>query len=116
MAGFYGASGVLAHKLIEGNVVPYEETGVTVAGTKQAIAPDPERAHLVFYNLSDSEMVIGFSSAVGASFGMLIPPNGGFMEMNLLDDLDAVTQSVWVYCASATKAYYIYHTRRDISI
>jgi len=112
MSRFYGAAASLAQKLIGGNVVPYNLNPTLAGGVEQILSPDPERAQLTIYNLSASDVFVGFDADVSSTNGFYLGPNGGFMSMNLLDDLDAITQPIWIYTSVAGGKVFVYYSRR----
>ena len=76
----------------------------------------PERTLILLYNLSASEIYIGFSGNVGATNGMLIPPSGGFMSLNVTEDYEAVTLPLFAFSTLAGNQLYIITTRRETGI
>lgn len=108
-----GAAALLAEKDLKGSLVTNERNPTTVAGAGNVLNGDPERTIMLLYNLSASEIYAGFSGDVGASNGILIPPAGGFMMLNVTEDYEATTLPIWVYSAAAGNQLYIMTTRRE---
>lgn len=108
-----GAAAILARKDIKGDVVANELNPVTVAGVVNVLGGDPERVQFLLYNLGASTIYMGFSGDVGATNGILVPPNGGFVGVNAYDDYDLATIAVYVSCTVAGNQLYILSTRRE---
>lgn len=110
-----GASVIFAKRFLDGITVLQESNPVTNAGVKNLLGGDPERVQLTIYNLGASEVYIGFSGDVSSSNGMLIPPSGGFMGINVRDDFDMIINPIYVYCAVAANQLYMVVNRREIA-
>lgn len=111
-----GAAALLAEKDLKGSLVTNERNPVTVVGAQNILAADPERTIMMLYNLSASEIYVGFTGSVGADNGFLIPPSGGFIQLNVTDDYEAVTLPIFVYSAAAGNQLYIMTTRRETGL
>lgn len=111
-----GAAALLAEKDLKGSLVTNEINPVTVVGAQNVLAGDPERTIMLLYNLSASEIYVGFSGNVGANNGMIVPPAGGFITLNVTEDYEAVTLPIFVYSAAAGNQLYIMTTRRETGI
>lgn len=112
----HGASVVFSRRFLEGITVLKETNPTTDAGSKQILGADPERVQLTIYNLSASEVYAGFSADVGSNNGMLIPPAGGFLNMNVRDDFDMVIHPVYIYSAAAGNQLYVVSNRREVKL
>lgn len=113
MARPNGAAAELAAKDLKGYQVTNETNPVTVVGAQNVLPGDPERTLWIIYNLSASDIYVGFGGEVGANNGMIVPSGGGFITMNVTEDYEAVTLPVWVYSSAAGNQLYIMSTRRD---
>lgn len=111
-----GAAQILTEKDLKGLLVTNEINPVTVAGAQNILGSDPERTIMLIVNLSASEIYVGFTGSVGANFGMILPPNGGFMSMNVTEDYESVTLPIHVYSAAAGNQLYVMTTRRETAI
>lgn len=111
-----GAAALLAEKDLQGSLVTNEINPVTVVGAQNVLGGDPERTIMLLYNLSASEIYVGFSGNVGANNGMIIPPAGGFLTLNVTDDYEAVTLPIFVYSAVGGNQLYIMTTRRETGL
>jgi len=108
-----GAAAKLAEKDYGGALVTNETSKQPPAGTSNILSGDPERVITVLYNLSASEVYAGFTGSVGPFSGMLIPPNGGFLLMNAVEDYEVATLPVFVYTPIPNPDLYIMTTRRE---
>lgn len=111
-----GAAALLAEKDLKGSLITNESNPVTVVGAQNILPADPERTIMLMYNLSASEIYAGFSGNVGANNGFLIPPAGGFIQLNVTDDYEVVTLPIFVYSAAAGNQLYIMTTRRETGV
>lgn len=108
-----GAAALLAEKDLQGSLVTNEINPVTVVGAQNVLGADPERTIMLLYNLSASEIYVGFSGNVGINNGMIIPPSGGFIVINVTEDYEVVTLPIFVYSAAVGNQLYIMTTRRE---
>ena len=108
-----GAAALLAERDLQGSLVTQEINPLTVAGAQNILGADPERTIMLLYNLSASEIYVGFSGNVAAANGMLVPPSGGFIMINVVEDYEAVTLPIFVFSAAANNQLYIMTTRRE---
>lgn len=115
MARPEGASVVFSRRFLNGITNLKETNPTTDVGAKQILGGDPERVQLTVYNLSSAEVYLGFSGSVGTNKGMLIPPAGGFLNMNVRDDFDMVINPMWVYSAAAGNQLYVVINRREVA-
>lgn len=111
-----GAAALLAEKDLKGSMVTNEQAIQPGAGTSNLIGGDPERTIILVYNLSSSEVYVSFTSAVGPFSGILIPPAGGFLMINAVEDYEVATLPLWVYTAVANPELYIMTTRRETGL
>lgn len=111
-----GAAALLAEKDLKGSLVTNEINPLTAVGSQNILAGDPERTIMLLYNLSASEIYLGFSGNVGVNNGMLVPAAGGFLQLNVTDDYEAVTLPIFCYSAAAGNQLYIMTTRRETGL
>ena len=111
-----GAAALLAEKDLKGSLVTNEINPLTVAGAQNILGADPERTIMLLYNLSVSEIYVGFSGDIASNNGMLVPPSGGFLMINVVEDYEAVTLPIYVYSAAANNQLYIMTTRRETGL
>lgn len=111
-----GAAALLAEKDLKGSLITKEINPLTVVGVQNILNGDSERTIMLLYNLSASELYVGFGGNVGADNGMLVPANGGFLQLNVTQDYEAVTLPIWLYSAAVNNQLYIMTTRRDTGI
>lgn len=111
-----GAAALLAEKDFKGSFVTSDFNDTTVGGAENILPGDPERTIVVLYNLSPSEIFIGFSANVTPNNGMLIPPNGGFLLINASEDYEVATLPLYVYASSIGYRYYVMTTRRETGL
>lgn len=107
-----GAAALFSDRDLGGPVDTFETNPTTILGAQEILPRNPERVAVVLYNLSASSIFVGFSGDVSASNGMLIPSNGGFMSMNVIDDYEVVTKSLYVHSGVAGNQLYILEVQR----
>jgi len=113
MARQLGAAAKLAEKDYGGGLVTDETSKQPALGTSNILSGDPERVITVLYNLSASAVYAGFTGSVGTFSGMLIPPNGGFLLINAVEDYEVATLPLFIYTPVANPDLYIMTTRRE---
>lgn len=108
-----GAAAHLTERDLKGHLTTNESNPLTLVGAQNVLRGDPERTIMLLYNLSSAEIYMGFGGTVGGNNGVLIPPSGGFVMINVSEDYELVTLPIWVYSAAAGNQLYIMTTRRD---
>jgi len=114
---FKGAAAYFASAQIGGQAVPLEGTFTLAVGVNQILAPDPERVVAAFVNNGNAEVWIGFSASIAVGSGILLPPNGGFLALTLVEDYNLVSFPIYaVESASGSDLYYVTARREAVEI
>jgi len=108
-----GAATILAESDYKGHLVVNETNPVAAIGSTNILGGDPERTIMLVYNLSASEIFVGFGVGVSSSNGILLPPSGGFVGINAKDDYAVVNLPLYAYSAAGGNQLYILTMRRE---
>lgn len=112
MARPRGAAAELAEREIKGTLTTNESNPVTSGGAEQLLAPDTERTFLSIVNLSAVIIYVGFNNQVSATNGFYLPPNGGSLTFNVIEDYEMVTNPIHIYDAGLGNQLYVARSRR----
>jgi hypothetical protein len=111
-----GAAALLAEKDLKGSLVSQQSNKFLLAGITNILPSDPERINMVVVNLSASELYVGFNAQTDNNQGIILPPNGGFLSMSVVDDYELVTLPFYVFAPSQPLNIYILSTRRETGL
>jgi len=67
---------------------------------------NPNRILWIAVNLSTANMFINFNVGVSSTNGILLDPSGGFMSINLKEDLYLVQKEVWIIASVNDSSLY----------
>jgi len=69
---------------------------------------NPNRFMLIVVNLSVNNMYLGFDAEVSSTNGILIDAGGGFLILNLKDDLYLVQKEIWLVSTAVDSNIYAF--------
>ena len=95
---FIGAALSYWRDLFGGVAVENENTISVSTSVLSAINGNGDRMGLLLMNLGSANSFVAISSAVSATFGVLLGANGGFIAMNVRDDFTLQTRQWWAVC------------------
>ena len=79
----------------------------SINGVVQVLRNNPDRFMWTFFNLSDTDMYIGFDNVVSATYGMLVAKSGGSIGLTASEDGELVCEELYVYCTAVKSLYTI---------
>jgi hypothetical protein len=94
----YGAALDYWRSLFGGLAVENEATLSVNTTVLTAINGNGDRMGLLLMNLGNANLFVAVTSAVSASFGILLGANGGFVTFNVRDDFTMQTRQWFVVC------------------
>src|SRR6516225_6739761 len=97
---FIGAALQFWRDLFGGVAVENENTVSVNTPISSIINGNGDRLGLLIMNLGAANVFVAMSSAVSASFGILLAANGGFVSMNVRDDFTMQTRQFFGVCPS----------------
>ena len=80
------------------------EVGTTAA---EILKNNPDRVFFLVVNLSANTVYVGLASDVGATKGIQLDANGGFVSFSVEEDGEAVAYQIFAIATGAASAIYV---------
>ena len=103
-----GAAEEFAFEKFKGAVALRTTTPQIGTSPTQIIPNNPDRVSFVISNVSSSEIHVGWNQQITTTFGILVPPNGGWIQGEVERDGGVIGWAVFgVSTLAATQLYVI---------
>lgn len=112
----YGAAIDFLAKRFGGYLRPVESTSSIGITAVRLINFDAERIAVTFVNLSSNTVYIGPQNDVSATKGIVIPPGGGAVAINVEEDGILPTVEWYAVATAAASAVYVLSVKRDTAL
>lgn len=99
----------LIQELYKLKTTPVENPVIAAVGTTAVLvlSSNPRRFSFTFINLSSNIIYISPNTEVSATRGIYVAPNGGFLSLNYIDDMELVTHDWYAVATAAASEIYV---------
>jgi len=76
----------------------------------QIVHGNPDRLSIIVVNLGANDVYVAFDREVSTTRGILLTANGGFLSMNVDEDMELVGYPIYGVTAAGTSRVYVHET------